>query len=148
MTTTMKDTRDPGALMAERREWWLRRRETVKLVCRYLGISQSELAQLTGLSRQTLHGRLAGTTKLEPWEVDGIAVALGIPEWILWSEPADAVKWIIENPEGVRTGSRCFVGIPVGRTYRECFGDTGVPPHKHSLNGAKVSTASLAKAAA
>lgn len=93
-------------VMEERREWWARRSATIEKMARFLNVSKTALAERSGMTRQTLVGRLTGQTKLEPWELPQIAVGLGVPEEVLWKDPDDAVRWVLDHPDQVKIGNR------------------------------------------
>lgn len=120
MSATMIEVSE---VMAERREWWATRYRTVEAVARHLKIPGRDLGRLLGVSQSTISKKLAGVVRLEPWELDALAHVLGVPEYVLWSEPNDAIRWILDHPDEVVTRgvgasgepgtcNRCFVGIP------------------------------------
>lgn len=95
--------------MEDARQRWDRRRETIDYVARIVGITHTRLAELMGMSRQTMSGRLTGLTKIEPWEMAGFAVVLGVPVEVLEMTPKKALEWIAANgsEEMLTLRSRC-----------------------------------------
>ncbi len=93
------DIKEMAAAVDEGRQQWEEQRTTVRQVLRYLGASQSEIAEGLGLTRQSLNGRLMGRIQFNPWELDAIAKGLGIPRKVLNGSPEDAIRWLLDHPE-------------------------------------------------
>lgn len=103
MTTTSIDAAE---VMAQEKKWWIERRALIKDIRRIIGVTEIEIAERMGYTRQTIHGRLSGDSKMEPWDLAGFAAAMGLPKEVLEMNRNDAIAWIGMHPEVV-TRSRC-----------------------------------------
>ena len=107
MTTRAEVT----AAIEEARQHWAGRGETVAKVAKFLNWTTSALADQMGMTRSTLTGRLKGHTAMEPAELRGFSLALGVPVHVLEMEPNQAVRWVIDhNVPNLR--NRCYAVIP------------------------------------
>jgi hypothetical protein len=75
-------------------------RKTIRKLLQLFDVPQTEIAQALGLTRQTLNQRIAGTTTFKPWELTGIAKMLDVPEDVLDLPIAEAIRWILDHPQG------------------------------------------------
>lgn len=87
--------------MAEARQAWERHRETIVLLRRVYDISTAELAHRMNMTRQTMTGRLNGSTPVLPWELPGFARVLGVPDEVLDMGADDALRWVADHPQTV-----------------------------------------------
>jgi hypothetical protein len=76
---------------------WEMMRLTNSDLAHHLRISETRLAQVTGLSRPAVSNRLRGETNILPWEAVGFAHALGVPRDILDLSPTEALQWVLDN---------------------------------------------------
>ena len=100
------------AAMDEERQRWAHRGETVAAVARFLNWTTSALADQLGMSRPTVTSRLKGTTTMEPSDLKGFALVLGVPEKIFQLDQFDAVAWVAQNRTG-NLRNRCYALSPL-----------------------------------
>jgi hypothetical protein len=100
---------DVKTAIQDARQRWERYRETIVKLTKFLDISTTDLADEMGMTRPTMTGRLKGYSRIEPWELPGFALALGVPVEVLDLEPDEAVRWILDHPTEV-TRSRYSSG--------------------------------------
>lgn len=68
---------------------------------RYHGLSDTRLAELTGITRPTLANKLKGTTPITSRELAVFSALFHVPVAVLY-EGADAtLRWVLDNPESV-----------------------------------------------
>jgi|GEM_PF-6813344 len=91
--------------MKDARQQWDQHRRTVAKVAQFLDVNTTQLAIKMGMKRSTVTGRLTGHTKLEPWELPGFAVALGVPAEVLEKPTDEAIRWLLDHPGILR--NRC-----------------------------------------
>jgi DNA-binding XRE family transcriptional regulator len=84
-------------VVARAKEQYLRRNKTVRLLMRNLDLSQSKVAEVLGVSRQAVHQKVVGTSRFEPWELDGVAAAMGVPREVVDMEPDEALRWALDH---------------------------------------------------
>lgn len=90
---------DAQQAMTLARDEWGKRRKTIAAIARYLDVGQRELAREMGLHHQVLHERLSGRTEIKPWELDGFAAVLGVPLEVLFMEPDEALRSVLDHAE-------------------------------------------------
>jgi hypothetical protein len=76
---------------------------TLDQLARHFGYSDAKLEELTAgrLKRATIQGRRAGRKALDAAELEAFADAFGIPTYVLLMEPAEALRWVLDNvPDG------------------------------------------------
>ena len=83
------------------KEHWVARRSTVRSLARFLGFPVGDIAKCLHMSRPTLATRFNGATVFEPWEIAAIAAGFGVPASVLDLNPDDAVRWVLDHPEGI-----------------------------------------------
>lgn len=94
---------DASAVLAERKDHWEKRGATVTAVCRFVGVSTSELARRLGVPYTTIQNKLVGKAVIQAWELDAMAAALHLPVSVLEENgPDDAVRWLLDHPEQTR----------------------------------------------
>ena len=95
-------TKDSSVLtvMSETRDRWVRVPSIIRRLKRLYGVTDLQLAEALGLTRQTVQGRLSGSTQITPWELAGFAAYFGVPVEVLMTASADDVlRWILDHPE-------------------------------------------------
>ena len=98
--------------MNEARQHWAGRGETVATVARFLNWTTSALADQMGMTRPTITSRLKGHTAMEPAELRGFSLVLGVPVHVLEMSPNDAVRWVLDN-DGVNLRNTCYALTPL-----------------------------------
>ena len=63
-------------------------------------VSLSELSRRMGMTRQTMNGRMNGSTELHAYELAGFAVALDVPTEVLYLTTEQAVRWLLDHRPG------------------------------------------------
>jgi hypothetical protein len=91
------------AVIEEAKVHWTTRWATVRQLAHLFGITQSDIANALGMSRQSLSGRITGSAMFQPWELAGIAVMMDVPRDVLDLNPKEAILWAFDNhPERLR----------------------------------------------
>ena len=75
---------------------------------RHCGVTDQDIAEVLGLTRQTVQNRFAGKTAIAPWELAGLAAFFDLPEAVLFDGPDEAIRWVLDHPSDVRLRNRCF----------------------------------------
>lgn len=70
---------------------------TVRRLKEYYGDSVNELAELVGLERRTLSARLHEDIGFRQEEVYGLAFAFGVPMQVLYLNPDDALRFVMDH---------------------------------------------------
>lgn len=65
----------------------------------YMGTNDAELARLTGIKRTTLANKMKGNGSFSPGEMHALAEVFGVPVDVLYLEPDNAVRWLLDHPE-------------------------------------------------
>ena len=85
------------AIIEEVKVHWTTRWATVRQLAHLFGVSQSDIANALGMSRQSLNGRITGSAMFQPWELAGIAVMMDVPRDVLDLNPKEAILWALDN---------------------------------------------------
>lgn len=90
-------------------------RQSVPLVIRqlmsYFKVSATDVAKTFDVSRQNIYQRLNGTTVIKQEELRGFALFFGVPVEVLFLEPDQALRWVLEHRqevEAARLRMTCF----------------------------------------
>jgi transcriptional regulator with XRE-family HTH domain len=62
-----------------------------------LGVSDTEFAQVMGVSRQTMHKRRTGRVSMTADDLHDMARALDVDPALFMGDPVDAVRWLTEH---------------------------------------------------
>ena len=81
---------------------------SLRALKRHCGVTDQDIAEVLGLTRQTVQNRFAGKTAIAPWELAGLAAFFDIPEEILFDGPDEAIRFVLDHPSDVRLRNRCF----------------------------------------
>lgn len=84
-----------------------RRRQVLNVVARMFALSDAELGELMGLSRQQVQQRRKGTanqppTRMREDEVENLSARLDFPKSLFDREPLTAARWLLDNHPDVR----------------------------------------------
>lgn len=66
---------------------------------RYHGLSDTRLAELTGITRPTLANKLKGSTPISARELAVFSALFQVPVEVLYSGSAATLRWVLDNPE-------------------------------------------------
>jgi lambda repressor-like predicted transcriptional regulator len=83
--------------MVQAKVEWASRPDTIISLIRLLGISRRELARRMDMTSQSMSNRLNHVKSIDPWELVGFALAIGVPIEVLDLSSEDAVRWILDN---------------------------------------------------
>lgn len=87
---------DIGPAMVEARR---RVPQSVRQLMVYYGVTTEDMALAFGKTRQTIHNKLSGQTKLSHDEVVGLADLFGVPIDLLREGPDSALRWVLDHPD-------------------------------------------------
>lgn len=103
-----------STLVEQAREEHSNCRRTIDLLLRHhFGVTQKELAEITGIQAYTLTERLAGRSDLRAYELEAIARAFDVPVAVLRLRPDRALSWVIENPPQEPLIKCLHIALPV-----------------------------------
>jgi hypothetical protein len=77
--------------MVQAKVEWASRPDTIISLIRLLGISRMDMTS------QSMSNRLNHVKSIDPWELVGFALAIGVPIEVLDLSSEDAVRWILDN---------------------------------------------------
>lgn len=78
-----------------------RLRRTLHLIKSYREMSDDSISQLLGMTRSKVNSYISGPTKLTAEMMAAFAWVFRVPEQILWLDPDDALRWVLDNaPNG------------------------------------------------
>lgn len=87
--------------LAERRKSVGKRtRATVKALKGYRGVTDKQIADTAGWTRQKVNSYVTGPTKFTDEALAVFAYALGVPEFVLLMEKDEALRWVLDHPSG------------------------------------------------
>lgn len=70
---------------------------TLDALRRIRGYSDQTLANRAGMSRSQVESRRHGRAPITLDDLERLAEALGVPTTVLLLDPADALRWLVEN---------------------------------------------------
>lgn len=87
---------------------WSNVAPSLRALKRHTGATDQEIADLLGLSRQTLQNRFSGKAAIAPWELEGLAAFFDVPVEVIFDGPDASVRWVLDHPSDLRLRNRCF----------------------------------------
>jgi transcriptional regulator with XRE-family HTH domain len=121
-----------------------RAKAALRQVIRYRGLNNSTLADIVGMSRQTVQTYTTGGSRPTAGILEAFGQALNVPGWVLAMEPDEALKWTLEHAPNPADS---VAHLKDRRRYRKtvheqvfsrkaCIGDD--VPHMGESGGASV----------
>ena len=100
--------------VAQAREARLRVRPVLRRLMRHFELTDRALADAFGISRQAMNYRINGRTTIPPEEVAGFAAFFGVPEQVMYLTPDEALRWVLDHPDEVRSSIAATVSHAIG----------------------------------
>lgn len=88
--------------MDDARNQWRNVAPALRALKRHLALTDQQIADVLGLTRQTVQNRLNGSTHLSYWELAGLAAFFEVPADVLFDGAEASVRWILDHPSATR----------------------------------------------
>lgn len=83
---------------------------------RYSGLTDDQIAERTGISRQTVNKRLSGYTRIGLEDLEALAAAFEVPRDIFFMPPNDAIRWVMDREDAAAQAPAATNAEPIKST--------------------------------